>query len=168
MKNSILIIVILCFTIFSCKRKSIKENSYHTGTDKQYEEIVFLNKDFEKVIDSFIISVKHHSINRYDQILIYLQKDNNDTILRLENSPPFEEEDLRTILSYKNVDLYFYAPQDLDNKLSVFFKRKEKERIGEIEIDTVTVDAVYMLSYIINGNKIIRRKIPLELSTEAN
>ncbi len=89
MKKFFLLSVIL-YAFLSCKK----------GEGNQ--EVEFINNDFKVVLDSFILDAKIYSIQQYNDILISLDEENNDTILSFENANPFELENLKKLINLKN------------------------------------------------------------------
>lgn len=89
------------------------------------QEIEFINNDFKVVLDSFILDAKIYSAQQYNDILISLNEENNDTILSFENANPFELENLKSVFRYKDFTLYFYASDSLNHKLKTFIKNQQ-------------------------------------------
>ena len=169
MKKRSLFFAILLIMYYSCKKESNENNQSDKILCNNKKEINFLNEDFKIVLDSFIVNISKYPVHKYETILISLYKDANDTILRLENSPPFEKENLKIVLKYNNFDLLFFAPDYLNDKLSSFVKIENMENIEKVEIDTLNeIDMIYSSSYIINCGKIKFSKTPLEWSTDSN
>lgn len=131
-------------------------------------DIKFNSDNLKTVIDSFIIDTNIYPINGYNSILGYLSLSGSDTILILRNTPPYEKEDLVFRGKYKNYDLYFYSPLQLERKLEnliVYDKTILNNKI--LELQSNEIDMVYEASYIINGDDIRKEKIPLEWSTDS-
>lgn len=158
------ILKIVLFSIFltNCNKQS--------NTVPNYSTALFDNKDFKVVLDSFILNTKIYSVQEYEEILISLYRRNNDTILAFENAPPYELKNLKSVFKYDNFKFYCYVPDSLDKKMNTLIKIEGSKPLdkNEIMLDTTEIDIIYRTSYIINGNKIKLRKVPLEWSTDMN
>ncbi len=161
MKKFFLLSVIL-YAFLSCKK----------GEGNQ--EVEFINNDFKVVLDSFILDAKIYSIQQYNDILISLDEENNDTILSFENANPFELENLKGVFTYNDFTLYFYTSDSLNHKLKTFIKTNNDYldisgfRTNEMEkINIMETPPIYSHSYLINENKIKFIKLPLVWSTDS-
>lgn len=138
------------------------------------QEVEFINNDFKVVLDSFILDAKIYSAQQYNDILISLNEENNDTILSFENANPFELENLKSVFRYNDFTLYFYASDSLNHKLKTFIKTNNNylNNSGLItneikKINIMETPPIYSHSYLINENKIKFIKVPLEWSTDS-
>lgn len=160
-KKLVLKIILFCILLTSCSKRGEK--------NRDYSNVTFESNYFKVVLDSFILNTKNYSIQEYDDILISLYTENNDTILAFENAPPFELKNFKSVFKYDNFKFYCYVPNSLDKKLNTLIKIESNKPLdkNDIILDTTEIDIIYRTSYIINGNKIKLRKVPLEWSTDS-
>lgn len=162
MKKIFLLSMFCASVLSSCKK------------DVGNQEVEFINNDFKVVLDSFILDAKIYSAQQYNDILISLNEENNDTILSFENANPFELENLKSVFRYNDFTLYFYASDSLNHKLKTFIKTNNNylNNSGLItneikKINIMETPPIYSHSYLINENKIKFIKVPLEWSTDS-
>jgi len=162
MKKRVLLKIILFSSLLvCCKRIENKQNLN--------EKIHFNNHRFKTVLDSFIMNTGIYPVQKYEDILISIYKENKDTILSFENAPPFELKNLKLISNYKDFNIYIYAPSFLHKKMNTLISLdyEKDSNINKVKIDSMDIDMIYRTSYIINGDEIKLRKVPLVWSTDS-
>nr|WP_317632667.1 hypothetical protein [uncultured Flavobacterium sp.] len=106
----------------------------------------------------------------FKDLLIHLELFKNDTLLHIDNSPPYELDNLKIVKDYRGYKIYFYVEASLDKSIiNEFIEFNNKEIMlsdKSILIDYETY-SYYSNGFLIKNKKIYEIELPLIWSTDS-
>lgn len=136
---------------------------------KSNDELEFVNKDFKSLIDNAINKINKNESVEFKDLVIRLKIFKSDTLLFIDNTPPYELDNLKILKDYRGYKVYIYADNILDDKLNELIKLNEKEILfadKSILIDYETY-SYYSNFYLFKNKKIYEIELPKVWSTDS-
>ena len=137
---------------------------------KNNDELKFVSNNFKDLINNAIDELQNNKFVEFKDLLIHLELFKNDTLLHIDNSPPYELDNLKIVKDYRGYKIYFYVDASLDksilNKLIEFNNKEIMLSDKSILIDYETY-SYYSNGFLIKNKKIYEIELPLIWSTDS-